>query len=399
MVRILVDGLGPKPHVSVGSQALVIGAMQILQRRFPKATLYLFSALPEVEDEYLKDSRCKYKIVKRPQGAFNKMRALRKLVREMDAVVSPWGDAFITLPPWLCLHKTLMLKKPSVPMMLFTSSLGPFESGIKTTLAKMALRRFDVLTVRDTVTYDYFKKLGFAETQLVSDSAYVVEPVSHQRVREILKIENIPDNNKDYICINVSVLLFNRMKVKGLDYVAMMQRLINHVKELTGKGVLLLPHQVYSDSLVRKLNVPSEKLQGEGGDDRYASDLVYEGLSDKSGVYQLKNIYSASEYKGIISGTDMFIGGRMHTVIGATSVQVPSAIMQYSHKALGLMRFLGLDNYLWRIDEPVERLLDVVDQLWINRASCKKTLAEKIPGIKEQAYSAADLLADKLHDS
>jgi polysaccharide pyruvyl transferase WcaK-like protein len=399
MLNIMVDGLGPKPHVSVGSQALVMGAMQILHRRFPDAVFHLFSALPEVEDEYLKASGLRYTLVKKPQGSWQRIVALRKLVSRMDAIVSPWGDAFITLPPYVSLRKTIFLKRPGVPLMLFTSSLGPFRGAAQTLLAKAALRLFDILTVRDTVTYDYFRQLGIDRVTLVPDSAYVLEPVSSQTVKDLLAAEHIPGANTDYICINVSVLLLNRMSTEGRDYLGTLRRLIDHVRALTGKGVILLPHQVYPQSLVRALNLSPEQLKSGGGDDRQAVDLLYRTLSDTAGVYRLQQIHSAAEYKGIIEGTEMFIGGRMHTVIGATSVNVPSAIMQYSHKALGLMRLLGLEDYVWRTDEPVERLLDVVDSLWAHRAECRSLLAAKMPGIKSQAYGAADLLAEMLHVS
>jgi polysaccharide pyruvyl transferase WcaK-like protein len=397
--RILVDGLGPRPHVSIGSQALVIGAMQILRKRFPNAKLYLFSAIPEVEDEYLRPTGMDYEIVEKPDGILRRIRALRNIVNQVDAIVSPWGDAFITLPPYVSLRKTVFLKKRGVPLMLFTSSMGPFDGIFKTLLAKTAMRLFDIITVRDMVTYDYFQKLGFNNTRLLPDSAYVFEPSPPERIQTILRAEGIPESSSEYICVNVSVLLLNRMRERGLDYIDIMRQLIEHVGRLSGRHIVLLPHQVYSESYVKMKSIGTERMKSEGGDDRYAAELIHRAIPDTTRIHRLQGIYSANDYKGIIQGTEMFVGGRMHTVIGATSVNVPSAIMQYSHKALGLMRFLDLEQFVWRIDEPVDKLLHVVDELWSQREDCRRDLTERMPKIKEDAYSAADLLAERLNAS
>lgn len=281
--------------------------------------------------------------------------------------------------------------------MLFTSSVGPFNGGaLKTAIAKKGLSLFDILTVRDTITYDDFLKLGFKEAVLLPDSAYVIEPVSSKKVQEIFRIEDIPCVPGEMICVGVSILLYNRMKNAGEDYLSVMKALVEKTKSMTGKPIILLPHQLYTKRSRELFHFSDEQLNGEWGEDRIVSKKIYDALTDKSGVYSLDGEYTADEYKGIIKDTEIFVGGRMHTVIGATSVHVPSAIIEYSHKAPGLMKFLGVQEYRWSINDSPEKLLQMIEKLWNNRNQYKRMLDDKIPGMIKDAYSAADLLAEKL---
>ena len=48
-MKIFVDALSRIPTVSIGTQALIIGCLQILHRRFPEASFVLLSGRPAQE--------------------------------------------------------------------------------------------------------------------------------------------------------------------------------------------------------------------------------------------------------------------------------------------------------------------------------------------------------------
>ena len=87
---------------------------------------------------------CEINIVKRPESAIKTMPIVARIAKEVDAVVSPWGDAYITLPPHKILKKTMVLKQTNTPFVLFTSSIGPFGTGIKKWIAKKALSLLEI---------------------------------------------------------------------------------------------------------------------------------------------------------------------------------------------------------------------------------------------------------------
>lgn len=390
MYTFYIDGLGPRPHVSVGSQALVNSTVQILEKAYPGSRYLFLSARPDVEEAYLRDCGGDYRIFQREASTFKTIGTIQRMVEQSDAVICPWGDGYITSPPHMTLRKTMMLKLRQKPMMLMTSSLGPFETGWKRTLSRLSLRNFDAMTVRDTVTYDYFQEMGFNRAKLLPDTAFVLKPAGMERVHEMFAQEEIPlFLPGEYIGINVSILLYNRMKKSGGDYIGLMCEIVDRVRALSNKPVILIPHQFYSDAMLSAYPQYLDKLTGEGGDDREAAASIFESLQDIRDVYWLKGEYTCAEYKGVIGHSAAFIGGRMHTVIAALSCCVPSVIIEYSHKARGLMDMLSIREYCWSVRERKKDLWETIERLWAGRDDYRKRLETMMPGLIEQAYSAA----------
>lgn len=86
----------------------------------------------------------------------------------------------------------------------------------------------------------------------------------------------------------------------------------------------------------------------------------------------------------------------MHAVISAVSMHVPSVIMQYSHKASGVMEMLGLLDHVWDCRQPADALLKRVDAAWADRKTEHARLAQKMPAMVSQAYALGDLLPPAL---
>ena len=99
------------------------------------------------------------------------------------------------------------------------------------------------------------------------------------------------------------------------------------------------------------------------------------------------------ELKGIIKGSEVFIGGRMHTIIGAISTATPSLIMQYSHKAGGMMRFLNMEEYLWDIEDSYEFLQQKTKLLWETRFLIREKLNKELPEIFKEIDRLANYLS------
>ena len=391
--KFYIDGLGPKPHVSIGSQALVNAAVEIIENRYPGSEYYFLSACPPVESQYLSETDCRCHIVQRPGDMLQTFLQVRHLTGRVDAVVCPWGDAYISSPPYLALRKMLALHRRRVPRMLMTSSLGPFDPGWKRFLAVQALRQFDVLTVRDSITYESFHSLGLHNVRLYPDTAFVLQPAQNERIERLLKAESVPVLPAgSYVGVNISVLLYHRMKQLGADYLQLMAEMISQLISLTDRPVLLIPHQIYSKAMLNHYPEYKDRLLGPGGDDRRLFPLLCERLSDPRSVYALHGEYSARDYKGVISRCTLFVGGRMHAVIAALSCCVPSLILEYSHKAHGLMDMLSLGEYRWSIQDTPSSLRARISLLHQNQKSYRSRLSAMVPSLIENAYAVMDEL-------
>ncbi len=388
MLVFYIDGLGPRPHKSVGSQALVISAIQILESKFPGSRYVLMSSHPPADSEYLRKAPFDIEVVQRPGSQLHTIFTVRGIVNRCDAVVSPWGDGYITYPPHFIWRKTLFLKKRGIPLVLATASLGPFVSGWKQYFAREGLRRFDVLTIRDTITLEYLRELGLPDAKLIPDTAFVLKPAPKKEVPCILREEGIPES-EPFVGVGVSILMHHLMKDANRDYPALMARLVEHIRSTFNRNVVLIPHQLIPQSWP----FDAASRTARGGDDRTAARLTLDALSSKDRVYQITGIRTCNEFKGIIGEAEMFVGGRMHTVIAASSMHVPCAIMQYSHKARGVMDTIEASDVVWDLRDDETSLLRTVDNIWETRAARRKRFEQIMPDVRRRTYALADEVA------
>lgn len=388
-MRIYFDGLSRIPTVSIGSQALIIGSMQIIKDFLGDVEFVLLSSHPELENAYLSKEPYKFKLIRRRESQLGTIKDIRNIMKEVDLVVSALGDGFVasTTSPSRLFLKTAFFKRPAI---LFPSSIGPFPHGLKMFLAKRGLKKYDFIMARDSITFESLKKIGFKNTDLVPDSAFILEPANKERINEICKRENI-SLNKQYIGLNISQLLNCWYKEKlGVNYPELMAELVSYLNQNFNSNILLIPHQIYPGFF----KCDNSALTSANGDDRVAIKEMVKYLPDKEIFTPILDEYSAREYKGLIGKCEIFIGGRMHSVIGALSMGVPTIIIQYSHKAPGMMETLGLSSYVWDYKSSIDVLKSLVGELWAERQTIRSKIKNVMTDYKKDALRAGEILVN-----
>jgi len=230
--------------------------------------------------------------------------------------------------------------------------------------------------------------MGLPNISLLPDTAFVLKPVSAKRKEEIFVKEDIPKDIK-YIGLNISQLLnvyYKELSV-NIDYIDLMIELIIKLNDISKLPVILIPHQIFPPNYKYNRSVSSV-----GGDDRYAIRQILEKIPNSCNIYALLGQYSCYEYKRIIADSEIFIGGRMHSVIGAISEGVPAALIQYSHKAPGVMKTVGLEKYVWPFDGDKSDFFNIIEKLWRDRTMIKDSLKLKIDKVKEDAWLSGAIL-------
>lgn len=369
---------------------MILGAMNIIERRFPGTEFHFISANPEVESWYLKQGPFNVCIQKREANHLQLTRQMLRIAHATDAVVAVWGDAFVTASPHNLCRKAFIYKLCRKPLVMFTASVGPFVSGWRTCLTKAGLGCFDIITLREPNTLQFVNRLGL-NACVYPDTAYAWPAADSRRAEEILQEEGVPSAN-GIVGLNISMLLHHIYQLQSNEssYEDAMCILIEHLRLLTGKHLILLPHQIYYPGY----KASKRLLESRDGDDRIACQWVYDRLRNKTGVSLIKGDYTAAEYKSLMRKCEMFAGGRMHAVVGAVSTGTPSLVMQYSHKAEGVMRMIGMEDYTWNIQSGIEDCKTRINQLWEKRHAVRSRLSSEIPSQIEGAFSLGDVLAE-----
>jgi colanic acid/amylovoran biosynthesis protein len=394
MTRIFIDGAADLQ--SLGTHASTICTIAILNRFFPKAELTMLSPHPETHHRILAGQDFNLKIVRRGNNPLSQMLILLREYIKTDVTIGMYTDAFVqetfvfygSTEFAKFIFKLLMATSFGKPVILFPLSIGPFKTNLTRTLARIALDRVGSITAREAATRNYLLQTGISrpEMHLTPDVAFVLEPASDERIREIFLAEGIEMNGSPLIGMNVSQLLNYKSRLLDVraDYVELMAHVAEYLTDRLNATVILIPHEIHS----RELRETVGQAKIIGGDDIVAVNQVAEKVKNRKRIVPLTKEYDARDLKGIISRCDLFIGARMHSVIAAISMCVPSIAIMYSHKTLGTMELVGLQRYVCDFRTMTfEELTSKIDDIWFSKNRIMKEMSPKVEALKRSVWS------------
>lgn len=187
------------------------------------------------------------------------------------------------------------------------------------------LKNFDLISARESVTYQSLINAGIKNVYLIPDSAFTLPIVISAKLDEEFM------NNT--IGINVSPLVAQKGKRKNIVFDNYLF-LLKYILEETNCNIALIPHVVW-----------------ENNDDRTLLKKLQEEINNPHRVRLIEDC-NCMELKGYISKCRIFVGARTHSTIAAYSSCVPTLAVGYSVKARGIARDLFNDEKRYVI--PIE---------------------------------------------
>ena len=174
------------------------------------------------------------------------------------------------------------------------------------------LKGYKAIFVRESLSLNILKNIGIEENvYLYPDPAFT------------LSVQSMGFKNKDFtqkgvIGINISPLMGRYTQKELLD--DNFNKLIKYILENTDKNIALIPH-----------------VTQEGNSDlEYMMDFYERFKCDR--VELIDGHYNCMQLKSLISQCEMFIGCRTHATIAAYSTCVPTLVVGYSNKSIGIAR-------------------------------------------------------------
>lgn len=270
----------------------------------------------------------------------------------------------------------------NIKTILWAASVGPFSSD-RIVERKMIehLRRYSAITVRETESLEYLRKLGISNVRLVADPAFVLEPEKFDIV------DVVPEEIGDGVVgLNISPLIAKfRETPESVELLE--QDVVNFVQDVLEKtnfSVLLIPHV--------------DPLNGDyrNSDSFYMHKLLSRmgGRSSRLGIGPAS--LNAAQIKFLLAQCRFFIGARTHATIGALSSYVPTISIAYSVKAKGLNKDL-FDDVRYVLQTPNvsrETLWNGLQLLIQDEQLIKELLRRKIPEWKNNARFSVKILKE-----
>jgi len=300
-------------------------------------------------------------------------------------------NAWITYMSYLYIpFLRLVLKKPFV---IYGGSIDSYKKNniLIRKWMQFVLNKIDLITLRDNTSYQNLRSMGLSERKffLTADLAFLLRPVNEDIVNEIFKKENIQMSHRKLVGITVtSEMAYKFSQLNGCnnnDHNQLFAIVIDYLIEKYECEIIFLPHSIG---------------YGNIADDRVISRHILQHSSHKKRINIITNEYNPSELKGLIGKFDIFIGERLHSVIGALSMKIPSIVITYpGDRRLDIIKMLDQSEYtltLEKLDFSIFK--SKIDKLFDNKNYISNNLNEKIEEIENKALKNVFILNKLLND-
>lgn len=232
------------------------------------------------------------------------------------------------------------------------------------------LKGFDLITVREPLSYEVLKRHGISARQ-VADPAFLLNK------KDLPLPEGFIERNT--VGINVSPLINDYESGESIAYKNYV-KLIEYILENTDMNVCLIPHVVW-----------------EYNNDRTPLNSLFEKFKDTNRVILLED-HNCEELKGYISRCRFFVGARTHATIAAYSTCVPTLVVGYSIKSKGIAQdlFGTYDNFVVPVQKMNNEyeLTEAFKYILNNENKIIGILNDVIPKYKEKAMLGKAYLQD-----
>ena len=219
------------------------------------------------------------------------------------------------------------------------------------------LNRYSLIHVRESDSLELLKKHSVkTEIVLAPDPAFALKPEETEGA----------NCNKDVIGINISPFVFNcsENNMGFNNYITM----INWILTETDFDIALIPHVVFPNSQ---------------NNDTLLSNKLKEVFIDNPRVFVINDNFNCCQLKYLISKCRAFVGARTHATIAAYSTGVPTLVVGYSEKSIGIAKdlFGTAEGYVCSVQDLANenQLLNDFKNILINEKSIRSFLADKIP--------------------
>lgn len=281
-----------------------------------------------------------------------------------DIALSVGGDNYCYVNPYWIGEHTREARRRGVKTVLWGASVEPRLLSNRQILSDLS--EFDLIIARESITHAAMRKAGL-RAELYPDPAFALEPAKTEAPGPIAA--------GNCVGINLSPLVLAGQN--GDTVMSAYRKMISYILEKCEFSVALIPHVVIDTN-----------------DDLLPLTALYREFKDSGRVCLVdeEKRLCAAELKDLISKCRLFVGARTHATVAAYSSCVPTLVLGYSVKSLGIAGdlFGSGDSYVLdtRSMSDDSELLDAFIRLMRNESEIRRHLEDTMPGYIRRAREA-----------
>ena len=266
------------------------------------------------------------------------------------------------------LYVLRLAKKYGNKVYIFANGIGPV-SAKNTEKAKKEIARADMITLRDNESADVLKEICPGKPYKVTADPAIGLTGSVTEFERLKKENSIPDGVP---LIGVSIRDWENIDPGFENKIS---SLLKRLKEDFSAFPLFIPMKYPTDVAI------SERL---------VKDLGFGKVIDRK--------TEISEAVSLVSGMDIILGMRLHTLVFAAGNAVPCIGITYDPKVTGFMHYIGQDRVLSARDFDADLAYTYVCEIINNKDEIKRSLSEKAEELRALAAENSKVAIELLEE-
>ncbi len=339
-----------------GDEALLWAILNTLKQKSPDISVTVLSKTPEeTARDYGVKSVNRYNFFK-----------IRKEMKQAKMLIFGGGSLLQDVTSSKSLKYYLMIialaESCGLKTMLYANGIGPIRKRADRRLTARILNRVDLITLRDDKSDEELKKLGVTKPEIIitADPAFTINLKEALTGQYFIKRAGVPDGTK------VCAVSIRSWKNSADNFSEAMASLCDYMSERYNIHPLFVPMQYPLDMEVSKEVMDKMK---------HPSYIINRNLT-------------VAEMFSVLSGAEVLIGMRLHSLIYATTLEIPAMALVYDPKISAFMESLS---------QPY-----MVDVEYMDPDKMKETFDRLVEGLsehREKLHSANAVLKKKAEEN
>lgn len=250
-------------------------------------------------------------------------------------------------------------------VMLYANGIGPVNNRANFKRVKRVLDRVDLITLREPSSYEELKRFGVDSPKIVvtADPAFNLFPAGAEEVSAYLKGHGVSGENP------YCVIAVRPWKTAGREFCEAVAHAADYAKERYNLDCVFIQMQPARDGRITQMCAGAMK----------------------NGSCVIGECLPPSMMLGIVSGAELVIAMRLHTLIYAAKCKTPVIGISYDPKVNSIMEYMGQDFHIPAEEVNPLTLCRYIDDIMNNRSEICTALAKVSDDAAELAMENARL--------
>lgn len=263
-----------------------------------------------------------------------------------------------------------LAQKCKIKTMLYANGIGPVSKKINRRLVTAILNKVDIITLRDDKSDEELKSLGVNKPEIVitADPAFTLDADVSLSGRYFTSMAGVPGGTR------LSVVSIRAWKHSADNFISEMAKLCDFMIENHGIYPLFVPMQYPQDLEISK--------------------QVMDCMKNKA--YVINRELSVPEMFSVLSQTELIIGMRLHSLIYATTLEIPAMALVYDPKISAFMDSLSQPDWInvetFEFEKAKNIFTQIINEREERRTKLRSTNAVLRKSAEDNATYAIKLL-------